>query len=39
LIAQRFTLHPASAELATPRIGGTLKPKGGVAVELVKRGM
>src|SRR5262245_16521002 len=38
LIAQRFTLRPASAEPATPRIGGTLKPKGRVAIELAKRG-
>jgi hypothetical protein len=39
LIAQRFTLRAASAKLATPQIGGTLKPKGRVTVYLAKRGM
>ena len=37
LIAQRFSLHAVSPNMAAPQIGTTLKPKGGVPVYLAKR--
>jgi hypothetical protein len=37
LLAQRFTLRPATAGMAAPQIRTALKPKGGVPVYLATR--